>query len=127
VNEDAVRLDNLLCLLDDPHYKECDTIFIDEGQFFADLENFTRTAVERHSKHIIISALDSDYKMQAFRNVTDLIAYADSVIKLNALCLVCKNGTPAFFSKRLVDNTDINFVGGKESYKSVCRKHFYAP
>ena len=49
---------------------------------------------------------------------------ADKCVKLNSLCNICKDGTEAPFSFRLVKSNDIVLVGGSESYIPVCRKHF---
>ena len=43
---------------------------------------------------------------------------------LSALCSICKDGTHAHFSKRIVKEDKQNLVGSTESYISVCRKHY---
>lgn len=120
----AVALKNLQELLLLKEINTCDTIFIDEGQFFHDLYDITVILVENLEKTVIISALDGTFERTPFPHVVQLIPFADHVVKLNALCLLCKDGTHAPFSKRIVDNTESEYVGGSESYIPVCRKHF---
>lgn len=102
-----------------------DVICVDEGQFFHDLYEIAVHIVDELGKILIISALDGTYERKPFENVARLIPFADDVTHLHALCLICKDGTLASFSKRIINigKTD-EFVGGTESYVSVCRKHF---
>jgi thymidine kinase len=82
--------------------------------------------VEKHKKHVIVSGLDGTYERKPFIEVLKLIPIADEVIRLNALCIRCCNGTLASFSKRIVQDTNIELVGGTESYIPVCRSCFNA-
>jgi thymidine kinase len=43
---------------------------------------------------------------------------ASDVIKLSALCMDCRNGTPGPFTKRIVDDDTLELVGGKDIYKA---------
>ena len=56
-----------------------------------------------------------------FGSLLDLIPICDKVYKLRSLCAVCKNGTRAIFSKRLIDD-DSQKVIGSDIYVPVCRK-----
>lgn len=122
--EDAVSLANLADIYKHPTYTKANVICIEEGQFFNDLYEQVQLIVERDNKHVIVSALDGNYQRCPYEQVLCLIPFAESVIKLNALCLFCKDGTPAAFSKRIVKDDALVLVGGSESYASVCRKHF---
>jgi len=62
---------------------------------------------------------------QVFGEILSLIPLADNVIKLSALCMVCKDGTEGPFSKRLTSDTCQECVGGASEYAAVCRKHLY--
>lgn len=99
--------------------KECDVICIDEGQFFDDLVEF---CILHSDKIIIVAGLDSDYRMEGFPNIINLIPKAERVIKLSSICNIC--GNDAFFSKRLTSEKEINVVGGSNKYIAVCRKCF---
>lgn len=104
-------------------YEKATHIFIEEAQFFDDLFDFVKYAVEKDNKHIFVTGLDGNYKKEPFRQIVDLIPFADEVTKLSALCVLCKDGTKASFSKRITRSTEILLVGGSDSYISVCRKH----
>lgn len=107
-----------------PEFEKCAHVFIDEGQFFHDLYDGVWELVEKHNKNVTICALDGTWERKPFMQVVQLIPYAEEVVKLTALCYVCKNGNHASFSKRIINNTDTECVGGIESYIPVCRLHF---
>ena len=123
ISEDAYCITELLPVLTTTVFLDAKFIFIEEGHFFKDLAGFVIESVNKYSKHVVVSGLDGDYKQEPFVNITRLLPFADDVIKLKALCLLCKDGTSAPFSKRIVKNTDEFLVGGTEAYVSVCRKH----
>lgn len=115
----------------EPLLKKAKAIFIDEAQFFEDLKLFVHYCVEGLNKWVTICGLDSDYKRRKFGHIIDLIPMADSVLKKKALCLRCKDGTEAMFSKRIVnqnnDGSDsgvVIMVGEAQKYESVCRYHY---
>lgn len=128
VEETAISCTTLAQVYDIPEYNTISAIFIDEGQFFEDLDTFVKRAVEEDGKTVVVSALDGNYKREPYPHVINLIPFADHVLRLNALCSICKDGTLATFSKR-IRNTDQSstFVGGSDSYMSVCRKHYTNP
>ena len=99
-------------------------IAVDEAQFFTGLRPFVERALS-HGKHVILAGLDGDYRQQVFGEILSLIPLADNVIKLSALCMVCKDGTEGPFSKRLTSDTCQECVGGASEYAAVCRKHLY--
>lgn len=105
----------------DVDVKDYDVICIDEGQFFDDLIEFC--SKESLDRYIVIAGLDSDFKMNPFPNIVNLIPKCEIVRKLNAICLSCHND--AYFSKRISDEDEINVIGGKDKYISVCRRCYY--
>ena len=114
------RLDEIC----DDHILNYDTIIVDEGQFFPDLVNTITRWVNNYSVNIIVGGLDGDFQRKPIGQILDLIPMADKCVKLNSLCNICKDGTEAPFSFRLVKSNNIVLVGGSESYIPVCRKHF---
>ncbi len=74
-------------------------------------------------KSVIIAGLDGDSSQRKFGELIDCIPLASEVTKLSALCMKCKDGTPGPFTKRMVDNTDLELIGGSDMYSAVCRKH----
>jgi thymidine kinase len=121
---EATHLSNLVDIFSIPTYATADTIFIEEAQFFPDLYEVIVVCVEDHHKHVIISGLDGDYRRIPFRHIVDLIPFADSVEKKTALCIDCRDGTSASFSKRICIGEDRTLIGGIDEYKPVCRFHY---
>lgn len=115
---------NKLEEIPDEEIKKYDTIVVDEGQFFPDLVPTVSRWVDTFSVNIIVGGLDGDFQRQPIGTILDLIPFADQCYKLNSLCNMCKDGTEAPFSFRLVNSPDKVLVGGSESYIPVCRKHF---
>lgn len=91
---------------------------IDEGQFFDDIVEFSENLANT-GKTVIIAALDGDYKRECFGSIKYLIPKAESVIKLNSVCMKCHN--KAAFTERLGPEADIQLVGGHEKYIATCR------
>jgi thymidine kinase len=99
-------------------------IIIDEGQFFVDLVPTVVKWIDNYNVNIIVGGLDGDFQRQPIGTILELIPHADKCIKLNSLCNICKDGTEASFTFRLIKSLDKIFVGGSESYIPVCRKHY---
>ena len=120
----AVKTEDILSILDSPEYQEADVIGIDESQFFTNLKEFVKFASDRDNKRIIVAGLDGDCQRERFGEIIDLVPLCENIVKLNAVCSICKDGSLASFSKRLDENnTQQTVVGGSESYIAVCRKH----
>lgn len=100
-----------------------DIILINEGQFFSDLIEYCVKWCETYNKNILVSGLDGDFQRNPFGKILDLIPYADSVIKLPALCHLCKNGTEAYFTCRLSGEKE-QIVIGSDNYVALCRSHY---
>jgi len=114
-----------------PHISHCiikesfcnaDIVAIDEAQFFTQLRDFVQMCLFL-KKSVIIAGLDGDYKQRKFGEVLDCIPMASDVVKLSALCMDCNDGTPGPFTKRIVQNDELELVGGHDCYKAVCRHH----
>ena len=123
----VVKLKTLMSFFSDPTVGEYDIIGIDEAQFFdaCDLYDFASKVADVLHKTIIVSGLDTNFKREEFGGVIRTIAIADEVVKLTALCCVCRNGMPAIFTKRIYSTSSDILVGGKEAYQSVCRHHYH--
>ncbi len=127
IQEACVKVAKLTDIYSLDEYLNADMIFIEEAQFFDDLDSFTRISVERYNKMVVISALDGDYLRRPFQQVVNLIPFAENVRKMNAICMKCCDGTLASFSKRMIsqaENASTIMVGGVKEYMSVCRKHY---
>ena len=92
---------------------------IDEAQFFdEELPNVCNMLANRGVR-VIVAGLDMDFKGKPFGPMPALMAIAESVTKVHAVCVKC--GNPALYSYRLVSNADTVLLGEKESYEPRCR------
>jgi thymidine kinase len=107
--------------LSDLEYEMYDVVAVDEAQFFTGLRDFVEHALGL-GKRVILAGLDGDFQQRPFGEIFSVLPMADSVLKLCALCMGCRDGTPGPFTKRCVESTAQELVGGSESYKAVCRK-----
>ena len=101
---------------------DADVIGIDEGQFFSDDLVRVCTHLARSGKRVIVAGLDQDYLGRPFEPIPSLMAVAEFVTKLHAVCVVC--GAPANHSQRLVPDAARLLVGAKDAYEPRCRAHF---
>jgi len=119
----AMKTNNLLGIMTKPSYKNCKVIGIDEAQFFPDLYQFIIES-EKDSKIIIIAGLDGDSNRKPFGQILQCVPLCDEIIKLTAMDMVSKDGTPAIFTKRIVDNNKQILVGAKDYFMAVCRQNY---
>jgi thymidine kinase len=92
---------------------------IDEAQFFDDeLPNVCNILANRGVR-VIVAGLDMDFKGKPFGPMPRLMAIAESVTKVHAVCVKC--GNPALYSYRLVADAGTILLGEKESYEPRCR------
>jgi thymidine kinase len=119
---DCIQCYELTEIWENPdHYIHgCNIILINEGQFFKDIYETVLDMVEVHKKTVYICGLDSDFKRQKFGNMMDLIPYCDNIVKLQSLCMRCKNGMKALFSMRIT-RSESQIVIGHDNYIPVCR------
>jgi thymidine kinase len=99
-------------------------IGIDEG-FYADLAEMCEKWANQ-GKTVIVAALDGTYQRKPFGQVLDLIPLAETVTKLNAVCMKCKS-RPAAFTERLNYNPEFIVIGAKETYRATCRRCWTEP
>jgi thymidine kinase len=98
---------------------------IDEAQFFDDeLPNVCNFLANRGVR-VIVAGLDMDYKGNPFGPMPTLMAIAESVTKVHAVCVKC--GNPALYSYRLVPDDATVLLGEKESYEPRCRACYHLP
>lgn len=98
---------------------------IDEVQFFSDeIIPVIQGLIER-GKRVIVAGLDLDFRGLPFGPMPTLLALADHVTKLHAVCIIC--GDDAHFTQRLVNGRPAKFidptivVGAQECYQARCR------
>ena len=111
-----------------PEYKAAKVVFIDEANFFIHLRQYVLHMVEHDHKIVYVAGLSGTFDRDEFGELAQLIPIADSVKMFQSICVDCQDGkTPANFTK-LRDSSEalknVIQIGGKEKYKSVCRRHF---
>ena len=102
--------------------KEAQVVAIDEAQFF-DTELITVcNQLANDGKRIIITGLDMDFLGNPFGIMPNILAIAEHITKLHAICLNC--GSIANHSFRITKNKDLVQIGEKDEYKPLCRDCF---
>jgi thymidine kinase len=99
-----------------------DVVCIDEAQFFGDLYESVRVMVETYNIHVIVAGLSGDFKRDNFGEIYKLFPLADTIVKLDAFCGVCNDGTKAPFTKKTSGGGDQVEVGSSDKYIAVCRR-----
>lgn len=104
---------------------------IDEAQFFEEeVIHIVRDLAARDLR-VIVAGLDTDFRGEPFGPMPALMAEAEHVDKLQAICMVC--GEPACRTQRLLNgkpahyNDPIVVVGAAELYEARCRLHHEVP
>jgi thymidine kinase len=104
---------------------------VDEAQFFDEgIVEVTRELAERGIR-VIVAGLDTDFRGEPFGPMPVLMAKAEQVTKLQAICMVC--GEMASRTQRLVNGHPARYddpvviVGASEMYEARCRKHHEVP
>ncbi|OXB81084.1 UNVERIFIED_CONTAM: hypothetical protein H355_005014 [Colinus virginianus] len=112
------------CVLKDVYQEALGSavIGIDEGQFFPDIVEFCES-MANIGKTIIVAALDGTFQRKAFGSILNLVPLAESVVKLNAVCMECYR--EASYTKRLGAEREVEVIGGADKYHSVCRACYF--
>jgi thymidine kinase len=110
---------------------ETTVVGIDEAQFFdADLPAVV-DALAARGVRVVLAGLDLDFRGEPFGVMPVLMARAEEVIKLHAICVIC--GEDASRTQRLVNGRPANYhdpvimVGASEVYEARCREHHDVP
>ena len=99
-----------------------EVVGIDEAQFFDDtLVDVVQTLANRGIR-VIIAGLDTDFMGKPFGPMPALMAVAEDIQKVHAICVKC--GSPANHSHRLSESNQLVVLGEKDIYEPLCR-HCY--
>jgi thymidine kinase len=98
---------------------DVDVVGIDEAQFFDDQLPEVCEQLARMGIRVIVAGLDMDYLGKPFGQMPFLLAKADYITKLHAICVKC--GNIASYSYRKVQDGNQLLLGEKESYEPRCR------
>ena len=121
----ALPVENPKAILEQIHGHNSSVIGIDEVQFFDNNVIGVICTLIDEGKRVIVSGLDLDFRCMPFGPMPMLLAIADKVIKLSAICTQCT--AEAHFTQRLIDkkpasfNDPIVLIGAQDSYEARCR------
>ncbi len=111
--------------------RDTTVVGVDEAQFFdAGIIDIVKNLADRGVR-VIVAGLDTDFRAEPFGPMPILMAEAEKVDKLQAICMSC--GEPASRTQRLVNGRPANYhdpvviVGASEMYEARCRKHHEVP
>ena len=95
---------------------------IDEAQFFDDGLIEVCNDLAQHGVRVIVAGLDMDFRGEPFGPIPGLMAIAEFVDKVHAICVRC--GAPALYSQRIAGGNESVQVGDADSYEARCRRCF---
>jgi thymidine kinase len=119
---DAATVANVEELKSIPMIDVIEVVGVDEAQFFdASLVSLANELV-RMGRRVILAGLDTTFTGEPFKPLPDLLAIADEVVKLSAVCMQC--GATAVHTQRLGSNQALVVVGAAGVYEARCRACF---
>lgn len=101
-----------------------DVVGIDEAQFFDDQLVEVCNELANRGTRVIVAGLDMDFKGDPFGPMPSLIASAEFVTKVHAICVSC--GQLAHYSHRTAENEELVLLGEKKSYLPLCRNCYHS-
>ncbi len=102
--------------------QDVDVIGIDEAQFFDNEIANVCDELALRGVRVIVAGLDMDYTAKPFGQMPFLLAKADYITKLHAICMKC--GNIANYSYRIIPNEEQIMLGAKNVYEPRCRNCF---
>src|ERR1700712_2156929 len=102
---------------------DCDVVGIDEAQFFDDAIVDVCNTLANGGKRVIVAGLDMDFEGKPFGSMPNLMAVAEFVTKVHAIC--AETGELASYSFRLNDDNGQVMLGEKNHYEARSRKSFF--
>ena len=119
-SEDVASATDILAKID----PQTQVVGIDEANFFGQELVQVVDQLAHSGKQVIVAGLDTDFLGRPFAPMPDLLAIAESITKLLAICVRC--GAPAKHSQRLVESDELILVGAAGWYEARCR-HCFQP
>lgn len=99
-----------------------EVVGIDEGQFLGEGLVDVCTQLADLGKRVMVTGLDTDFMGRPFEPIPRLLAVAEEITKLLAICVRC--GNPAVHTQRLVASEELIVVGASGAYEARCRRCF---
>jgi thymidine kinase len=106
-----------------PQLADVEVVGIDEVQFFDPAILPLAMELIAMGKRVLMAGLDTTFANEPFGPVPNLMALADKVTKLSAVCMVC--GQAAIHTQRLGQSQELVVVGAAGMYEARCRAHFH--
>lgn len=109
--------------------KDTDVVGIDEAQFFDNEIIDVLRKLAKEGIRVVVAGLDMDFRGEPFGQMPFIMAIADEVLKLHAICTVC--GEDATMTQRLINgepasyNDPVVMIGASETYEARCKLHHY--
>ncbi|MCE7061753.1 thymidine kinase [Dyadobacter sp. CY343] len=102
--------------------EDCEVVGLDEAQFFDEKIVEVCDGLANSGKRVIVAGLDMDYMGKPFGCMPQLMAIAEYVTKVHAICMVC--GEVASHSYRISPSNERVLLGETEHYEARCRRCF---
>jgi thymidine kinase len=116
----SIQIDNAHQILE--FVGNAEVVGIDEAQFLGmELVEICET-LANEGRRVLVAGLDQDFQGKPFEPIPQLLAVAEYISKMLAICTVC--GNPADRSQRMVAGDDRVLVGATGSYEARCRMHW---
>lgn len=107
-----------------PEYARVEVVLVDEGQFIVDMVGSVRVLCDTLGMHVVCAMLQATFAREPWPELGALVATADRVHHLHAVCRRCRGARPAAHSTRLcaATTTGVVHVGGADVYEARCRR-----
>jgi thymidine kinase len=122
---EAVNISNSKELLEKTE-PDTEVVAIDEAQFYDKGIVTICQKLADQGRRVMVAGLDQDFRGEPFGPIPELLAVAEYIDKLQAICMIC--GSPASRTQRLVNGKPAKYsdpiilIGAKETYEARCRK-----
>ncbi|GHU32156.1 thymidine kinase [Bacilli bacterium] len=117
----------IVTILEQNKNKNVAVVAVDEAQFFDEQLGDVCESLANQGHLIYVAGLDLDFRGVPFRSMLNVLAYADKVTKLTAICTEC--GAPGTRTQRMIDGKPASYhspivkIGNVENYSARCREH----
>lgn len=122
---EAINISNSKELLEKTE-PDTEVVAIDEAQFYDKGIVTICQKLADQGRRVMVTGLDQDFRGEPFGPIPELLAVAEYIDKLQAICMIC--GSPASRTQRLVNGKPAKYsdptilIGAKETYEARCRK-----
>lgn len=103
-----------------------DVVGIDEAQFFDDQISDVCEQLALKGIRVIVAGLDMDFQKRPFGQMPNLLAKADFITKLHAICVQCGDIANFSYRRKVIDNSSQILLGEKDIYEPRCRKCYHS-